>query len=589
MSKETRTDWHIRPAAAATSRSSLDLLRLPYPFSQLGLLTAEDFATQAEFRIGRGHRRLPRIDAQVLEELHRHGVLIPLFRVDLTAGDSSHQVDLSDSLTAKHIRTTVVFELCSAAAEGRAADPASEEFQSWPTTRLRQVWPSVASGYLYSRHQLIGLDMATPFVAALTSQLSGHRLTWHLPDSERPDQPARGALLTWRSLAITLAGLGTYYWPFITRAILHGTEVWRAARLGFDPAAMLTWLGVSSKEITDQESELRLEGADRDALGAFYDIVRRAKPEAWETLRGDALAAMDLRLAADILDRFAADLRLEGREAPEDAHLELLGLSARPTSLDAALTELRLSPFPSLVIGVEGKTEYKLVPRVFELLGFEIDRTRIRIIDCGGTERDLSLLARYAGEPALGRDLGRWVELERPITRFLILTDAENKYKTRKKRNYQRELLLRSLTQYVPRELQSDYYSNKRESRIVEIRTWGPFPFEFAHFSDIELADAMLRVASMPHPNGRAGLISAIQRERATPSPNVDDVWRGSGLSKTKLADALWPLLEKKIRRAIDRRQPGPKIMRAVLRAYVMATAPYRGGLVLQKTKMRRR
>jgi hypothetical protein len=74
------------------------------------------------------------------------------------------------------------------------------------------------------------------------------------------------------------------------------------------------------------------------------------------------------------------------------------------------------------------------------------------------------------------------------------------------------------------------------------------------------------------------------------PSPNVDDVfWRGSDLSKTKLADALWPLLEKKIRRAIARNEPGPPIMRACVRAYEMAAAPYRTSMMLQRKAPKRR
>lgn len=73
------------------------------------------------------------------------------------------------------------------------------------------------------------------------------------------------------------------------------------------------------------------------------------------------------------------------------------------------MTDLRLSPFPALIIGVEGATEFNLVPRVMDLLGIQQDRNRIVIVDFGGTGRDLSLLARYAAEPVLGRDYGRGV------------------------------------------------------------------------------------------------------------------------------------------------------------------------------------
>lgn len=577
----------VQKASAATARSSLELLSLRYPFSQVGLLSADEFAKQAERRRSRGMHSLPPVNTQVLEELHRHGVLIPLFRVDLAAGEPGRQVDISDSLTAKHVLTTFVGELLRGAAEGRAADPATEGSTPWPTTRRRTLWPTVDAGYLYSRHQLLGLDVAVSFVAKLTARREDNRTTWRLEEDDRPNAPTREALAMWRSLAIILSALDTYYWPFMTHTVRHELDVWRAARLAFDPKEMLTWLGLPSEQITAQESNLRLMATFRDDLGDFYDIVRRAKAGAWDTLRGDPLAALDCRLAADILDRFADELNLEGRPSLEHTPLGQQGLSARPQSLDATLTDLRVSPFPSLVIGVEGATEYKLVPRVMDLLEVELDRNWISIIDFGGTDRDLSLLARYAGEPVLDKDFGDAVVLERPITRFLILTDAEHKYATLKDRNYQRKLLLDSLTQNIPPDLRGDYYSKEPDSRIVEIRTWGKLPFEFAHFTDRQLADAMLRIAAVPYPRGPAALVNAIKMQRThDPSPNVDDVfrrWRGSGLSKTKLADALWPVLEKRIRRAIARGEQGPPIMQALARAYAMAAAPYRSNMILRR------
>lgn len=71
--------------------------------------------------------------------------------------------------------------------------------------------------------------------------------------------------------------------------------------------------------------------------------------------------------------------------AAQHAPLSQQGISARPESLDAALSDLGLSPFPALVIGVEGATEYLLMPRVMELLGIQWDHNRIRIVDFGDT------------------------------------------------------------------------------------------------------------------------------------------------------------------------------------------------------------
>ncbi len=320
----------------------------------------------------------------------------------------------------------------------------------------------------------------------------------------------------------------------------------------------------------------------RDDLGDFYDLVRRAKADAWDSLRGDALSAMDYRLAADILDRFADEVA--PARPTYTPPLSQQGLRDRPESLDAALTDLRLSPHPTLVLAIEGDTEYRLIPRVMDTLGIRKDRNFIRIVEFDGT-KDLHVLARYTAEPVLGTDYGRGVTLDQPFTRFLVLTDAENKYRDVKERQRQRRELLKAIIKNVPADLQRDLLSYGLRARTVEIRTWGKLPFEFAHFSDAQLADAMLRIANLSHPRGRAALINALHMQRTRdPSPNVDDVrWRGSGLSKKKLADALWPSLEARIKRAVSRGQKGPPIMRNVLRAYEMAVTSFGAPVILRR------
>jgi hypothetical protein len=106
----------------------------------------------------------------------------------------------------------------------------------------------------------------------------------------------------------------------------------------------------------------------------------------------------------------------------------------------------------------------------------------------------------------------------------------------------------------------------------VDIVTWGKLPFEFAHFTNLELAKAMIHLAKVAHPQGRTRLIQNLNMQRTRdPEPNVDKVfWRGSGLKKVTLAEALWPVLERKINKAVQRGTPGPPVMRACLRAYEM-------------------
>ncbi len=583
----------VASASAATIRSSLDLLSLPYPFSQVGLLTVSEFVKLGEQRRSRAARGLiPPVNEQVLEELHRCRVLVPLFRVDLEPVAGAPGIDISTSRTAQQVHTTVISELLRGATEGRAVDPAVVGFEPWPRERQRTLWPSVAAAYLYSRHQLLGLDVAMSFVTKLDGERDGHTVTWRLPDAARPNALTVGALATWRFLAITLSALDTYYWPQITSTVHHDFPTWRQVMRDFDPAAMQSWLGLSLGQIEKEITSLLTSAAFRDDTGDVYELIRRAKAKAWESLRGDAAGAMDLRLAADVLTRFAEDLEPGGDYAAAlHAPLSQQGLSARPESLDAALTDLRLSPFPALVIGVEGATEYLLVPRVMELLGIQCDHNRIRIVDFGGTDRDLALLARYAVEPILGRDFGNGVALDRPLTRFLVMTDAEHKYATPANRRYQRKLLLDSLTVNVPTDVRSDYYINTRRGRVVEIVTWGKLPFEFAHFTDRELADAMLSAATAPYPHDRARLVRGIHMQRTnSASPDVEEVfWRGSGLTKPGLAQALWPVLEAKINTAIQQRKPGPPVMRACIRAYEMASVSAGLSMMLRRRRWRRR
>lgn len=288
----------IRPVEAATTRSSLDLLGLLYPLSQNRPMTAGEFARFAEQRRSRAMRGLPPVNKQVLEELHRCQVLIPLFRVDLAPGPNAPAVDLSASLTARHVHTTVIRQLLQGAGQGKTVDPAAAAFEPWPQDRCRSLWPSVESGYLYSCHQLLGLDVAMDFVSDLKPRRTGQRTTWHLDETSLPNQRARQALASWRSLAITLTALDTYYWPRLMQVVRYDLDVWRAALEAFDPAQMLDWLGLSLEQVEHQATSLRTTASFTDNTGAFYDLIRRARAGDWESLRGDAATAMDYRVAA---------------------------------------------------------------------------------------------------------------------------------------------------------------------------------------------------------------------------------------------------------------------------------------------------
>lgn len=584
---EPRIIHTVGSAVAATSRSSLELLSLPYPFSQVGLLTADEFLNAAK------QRRITMwagfdLDQSGLEDLHRQGIIVPLYCVHLSEGDPSSRLDTSSSLTRHHVRWTIISELYAAADDGRATDPASEPFQPWPSEHVRTLWPSVERGYLYSQHQLLGLERARSIVGSLRpAERTENSIIWRLDERYLPDDRALQGVASWRSLAITLSAIDTRAWPYITHVIHHNADAWRASTMAQEPAALLDWLDVPVDQLHQQSLNLRVAASFDDVVGDFYDLIRRAKAEAWDDLQGDARTAMDSRLAAEVLDRFADENEAgpEPLRAPE--HLSMQGLGVRTRSLDAVLTDLHLSPHPPLVVALEGATEKAVVPRVMELLGMRNDPNWMRFVDFGGTKASLALLARFAAEPLVGEDRGAFVMLDRPVTRFLVLTDAENLYKTAADRRRQRSLLLDSIAATLPNDLRLDLYT--RGARIVEVVTWGKYPFEFAHFTEAQLADALLALSGKGHPQGRSGLIRSIHMQRTVdPTPDIQDAWKASGVSKTDLANELWPLLEARIHRAIQRGTRGPPIMRGILRAYELAMLSYRQHMSLRRHPSRR-
>ncbi len=575
----------VQKTISPTSRSPLDLLNLPFPFSQVSLLQPSEFikaAAQRRITMWGGRD----LDESGLQELHRRQIIVPFYCVSIADEPTGKPIDVSQSLTSRHAYGTLVAELYRAAADGRLTDPAAESFSPWPTEHVRVLWPTVERGYLYSYHQLLALGDARSIVASLRPRFfADYRSESFLPDEEAPGDDAIDGLRSWRALAVTLSALDTSAWPRITQLISQSVELWRASNLARPAHQLAEWLGINADQLRKQSERLRANASFRDVLGDFYEVVRRAKSEAWESLRGDARCAMDERMAAEILDRFADEL--EGVTATTDRprlreSLSRQGLSRREQSLDAVLTDLHLSPHPPLVVALEGKTEMRIVPKVMDVLGIRLDPTWMKFVDYEGTH-DLSLLARYAAEPLLGEDHGDFVLLDRPVTRFLILADAENKFATRTSRAKQRNLLLRSITKDLPRDVHRDLYS--RGARIVEIVTWGKLPFEFAHFTDWQIADGVLALAGMSYPAGRNDLIARGARVRTSRKPSVESIWPNAGILNLKvaLADELWPLLERRIESAIARGTKGPPVMKAAVRAYELAMLSYRRQMLVRR------
>ena len=115
-------------ALATTTWSTLELLSLPFPFSQNFLLDANDLPRRvAERRIKMWSDR--DLNMSGLEELHRQALLVPCYGVDLGPIDPAKAIDVSTSETWRPIRSMHVSQLYAAATEGRPSDPAQETYE----------------------------------------------------------------------------------------------------------------------------------------------------------------------------------------------------------------------------------------------------------------------------------------------------------------------------------------------------------------------------------------------------------------------------------------------------------------------------
>jgi len=263
-------------------------------------------------------------------------------------------------------------------------------------------------------------------------------------------------------LVLALTALETRYLPelrghrHLVRHIGLDADAMNAYRRSFDPVSMLSWIGWDAKRIRDTAERLLRVADSIDPLRDWHELVRLCHPDKWEKLRGDALVASDHRIAAEILLTFYEDLVRVSAAPPFEPIPKLVRgprdrrLRSDPKQLDAVLMDFGISPHPSLVLVLEGKTEWLLVPRVMDLLGIPRHRSFIEIFNGEGVDTDFGLLAKYIAIPALGEPLRNSVLLTRPPTKFLVVINAEKKFETPGMREDQRKKWARRIHKAVP-------------------------------------------------------------------------------------------------------------------------------------------
>jgi hypothetical protein len=560
----------------------LRLLGLPLAFTQNALLTPEEFTRRARDR-GVGLR------VEHLAELHRRRALVPLLRIVQRPSKVSLPVPVAATAVNGYGQYRSPIALVTAAASGgMLVNPRTVPYRPWdgglplPTHHGIHRYASV----FYSPYQLLALKPAEELISEMSAALAANGEPRFSLRPLTPDEAA--AMDGGRQLAVLLSALDMHYLPRILLTA-HHAHAWEKEDPHFEAVPRLGMFGLAPEAIAATAEALLLKGRFIDPMGQFYELIRQAHPRTWAGLRGDALLAMDYRIAAEVLLRSLDDLGCGDLPAwpPQKNRMYESALDerlqAKPERLDEILASRGLSPRPAVLLVLEGKTEMLLMPRVLaEAYGKPVPSTLIELVDMKTIDRDLDLFVRHEAGPRLGDNLADdAVLLARPPTRILVAVDPEKSYADRAGVRGQRDMLVRRLYEALPTGMQSGTTMRQLRS-LVDVVTWGTTPWEFANFTNTELAKAIMQCSALPSGMTRRDLAAALETERnlrstnARRSPDVEAIcraWpRSAKFRKADLVEVLWPTLQRKVQRDLaSGKRPRVPAARVAVKALTMA------------------
>jgi hypothetical protein len=561
--------------------SSLDVLQLPWVFSQSHPKTTSDVISDARVRG-------VELDPPTLRELYHRSDLSPI--VEITSRRVRDDMEVSEVPAPSG---TGQRQLQQALTEGRVRDPGLEPYR--PRLRFDRGKTTDPHGWtnglLYSQWQSLGLpEVRRRLVRARVHGPLKHRRVVLPALDEWSSQQVEQA----RRWVLILVALEARYMPTIDSEWLHlvnvEAEEWENYRAEYDPVASAEQLAVSGEEVRTYAEHLLLRARRLDPTGTWSKLILRAPRAAWKTLTGDVLIALDHRLAAEVLLLFYEDLaeREHAISLPQKSGMARGQLDARMSAgrsepIDALLAQLGISPHPGVVLVVEGETEEILVPRVFDHLALRRSPDLVRILCMRGADKDLSLVAAVSVAPLLGGRRGDSYDMIRPPTRLMIAVDPDDNWNTDTKVAKQRRNIIREIEKVVT--AQGASVDAEDLETLVEVRVWRDRCFEFAHFTDDELATAMMKI----HPDrgglGRAALLERIATIRGS-GRDIKSAWDAEWRpkpTKPALAEALWPILKKKIDDARwSETIEMPAVAEVVYEAYLLAQQTRSGTYVIR-------
>lgn len=542
--------------SAPERRSAIDLLDLKYVFTQRPLLTAKRFIEEAAARgveLEIGH----------LEAAHKVGLLTPFFRADFDRQEVRRILKKNGAVGYPDFTLETLNELRS---QGQLFTPETESFRPWANDLVRVGNRSeAASVYLYSPWQLLKL-------VEFRMELRGFRRTsrtWKESKFRAPTPSAFCVLPMHQWVFVVLSALEPKYLPGVVLTV-KGTsgpasdkwfEDYGSWRDGARPEDLSSWLRLTPDQTSNAADALSSRTRFFDPLRQWTDLVRLMSPDKWEQLKGDARLAIDHRLAAELLYRLRDDLSEVGA-APPLAELTSFAWHPRldrwnrpSAALDRVLTDFGLSPDPSLVWALEGQVEVLMAGRTMDYLNVPNYRSFIHLFDIGGNDKDYGLLAQFVAVPTTGQLLSHdFVLLERPVTRFLVSTDPENKLQTQTDRAAMRARIVSSIFNKLPKQYRTPP-AREQIDQLVSVEAWSEDQsFEFAHFSDGDLVGA-IRAAYLARDGQLVDIdpseVAALRLRHGNLKALLNRL-PSPAFAKDELVNLLWPYLKGQLDAAKD-------------------------------------
>lgn len=576
-----------RPASSdPAAEDSLRLLDEPFVFTQRPVLTVHQFIDEL-------HKRTPHWpDEGQLEAFHRADLLVPIYAIRADPKDLRFRANAqARTISREEIQgmleytSTRGFELVEEREIGDLSSPVADGYEPWRNHRRSyRGMPYRSRRYLYSYYQLL----ATPTIEHLWPYLRGRVGEVQRLRLSGPALSLAQAASSWVARMVgPLTILEPVYLPEILEqakapGLLNGFDELDRYRSQFDPVAALARVGWSAEMVLKTAEDLLARGSGMDPTPKLHDLIRLVHSSHWDQLVGKSRTAMDYRIAGEILLLFYEDLaRAEAAQPLEPLtgrgwHPRHERLKTDRSDIDEVLSRFGVSPHPTVVAVVEGKTEALLIPRALDHLYEARWRSRIRLFDAHGVDTPLGALAAFAAVPIPIKSDRSVIPLARHPSRFVVLSDAEGSSLSQDQRERKRQRWIDRIHQALPAEMQEQIESSELDG-LVQYRVWdeGGLDFERAHFTDAELADALLAIA--PHGPPRRELIEKLAdlRRRHVKLENAWHEWERPHPTKPALAGQLWPVLAQHIDRARSRDATKPVPLLTVVRELMQVGTQY--------------